>query len=454
MIASAPARHAGRRAPMRDVLRPEQPLLRAAYSLITNVVITSILGFGFWIAAARLFPSTAVGRDTVLVSAMLTLSAICQLNLTTAMLRFLPVTRISPGRLVVVSYAVVATLSLLAATAFAIVAPRVSDRFGFLQGEPWVAPAFIAAVIVWGIFTLQDAVLTALRRSAWVPIENAVFGVLKIALLPLLLLAGADHAVFLAWAVAMALLIVPMNTLIFRSVIPNRQLGGATQSPVERFGRRRLIRFSLHDLGGTLLGHGSSTMLPVVVVAFVGSADSAYFFMPFMIIAAFDLMFLNVAAALTVEGAATEQRLAEFARLAARRFAPLLFAGIAVALGAAPMVLRLYGAAYAESGTVVLRLLACASAFRAIIALYTAICRVEGRGSRILAVQGAAFVLITGLTVALAPAYGIEGVATAWLLANATIAAGVVPRLISLLRGRRAPIAHPTEGAMQCATSA
>jgi O-antigen/teichoic acid export membrane protein len=436
------------------VLRPEQPLLRAAYSLITNVLITSILGFGFWIAAARLLPSTTVGRDTVLISAMLTLSAVCQLNLTTAMLRFLPVTRISIGRLVVVSYAVVAALSLLAATAFTIVAPRVSDRFGFLQGEPWVAPTFIAAVAVWGIFTLQDAVLTALRRSAWVPIENALFGVLKMALLPLLVFTGADHAVFLAWAVAMALLIVPMNAFIFRSVIPKRQLSPDAQSPVERFGRRRLIRFSLHDLGGTVFGHASSTMLPVVVVAFVGSAESAYFFMPFTIIAAFDLMFLNVAAALTVEGAASEQRLAELVRVTARRFAPLLFIGMAVALAVAPLVLELYGAGYAAAGTAVLRLLACASAFRAVTALYTAVCRVEGRGSRILAVQGVTFGLIAGLTTAFAPAYGIEGVATAWLLANGIVAVGVAPRLIQLLRGRGASSPQQTEGAMQCATSA
>jgi O-antigen/teichoic acid export membrane protein len=179
-------------------------------------------------------------------------------------------------------------------------------------------------------------------------------------------------------------------------------------------------------------------MLPVVVVAFVGSSQSAFFYMPFTLIATFDLMFLNVAAALTVEGAATEQRLADLARLAARRFAPLLLGGITLLLVIAPILLQLYGPAYAAAGTLVLRLLVCASVFRAVTALYIGVCRVEGRGGRILAAQGATFVLVIGLTVLLAPGHGIDGVAIAWLVANGIVGVAVAPRLIQVLR-RPAP---------------
>jgi O-antigen/teichoic acid export membrane protein len=433
------------------MLRPDHRMLRAGYSLIANVMVTAILGFGFWIAAARLFPSATVGRDTVLVSAMLTLSAMCQLNLSTVMLRFLPITRVSPGRFVGLAYALVASLSLLAGGAFAFVAPRLSPRFGFLETQPWITAGFVGAVAVWGVFSLQDAVLTALRRTAWVPIENGLFGALKIGLLPVLLTAGADHAVFLAWAMAMALLIAPVNGLIFRWVVPNRAARPEVPSPVERFGWRRLIRFSLHDLGGTLLGHAASTMLPVVIVAFVTSAQSAYFYMPFTVVATFDLMFLNVAAALTVEGAATEQRLAELVRLTVRRFGPLLLAGVAVILAAGPLLLALYGAAYAQSGAAVLRLLICASAFRAMTAVYSAVCRVEGRGAQILTIQAGTFGLVMALTTALAPRHGIDGVAAAWLAANGIVALAVLPRMVRLLRRDGGPPARQVEGVASCA---
>ena len=79
--------------PIRGRLTREvsEPLLRSAYSLMLNVGLNAVLGFGFWVAAARLFPSTVVGRDSALISAMITLSTICQLNLGPVMLRFLPI---------------------------------------------------------------------------------------------------------------------------------------------------------------------------------------------------------------------------------------------------------------------------------------------------------------------------------------------------------------------------
>jgi O-antigen/teichoic acid export membrane protein len=434
------------------MLRPNDPMLRSGYSLIANVMVTAVLGLGFWIAAARLFPTSVVGRDTVLVSAMLSVSAFCQLNLSSVILRFLRIARISPGRLVVGSYIVVGILSLLVASAFVIGAPHVSGSFAFLHREPWILPVFVVAVAVWGIFALQDAVLTAFRRTAWVPIENAAFGVLKLGLLPLLLLAGAAHAMFLAWTLAMAVLVVPINSLIFRSVIPNRPPRGDVPSPVERFGWGGLIRFSLRDLGGTLFGLGASTMLPVVVVAFVGTSQSAFFYMPFVLIATFDLMFLNVAAALTVEGGASEQRLADLVRLTARRYAPLLLGSIVLILVSAPLLLSLYGSSYSHAGTNVLRLLACASIFRAATALCIGVCRVQGRGGWILAAQGATFALIIGLTALLAPKHGIDGVATAWLVANGLVGIVALRRLIRILR--RQPTADDTAESVRDASPA
>ena len=65
-------------------------LLRGAYSLVANTAVTSALGMGFWVAAARLFSSVEVGRDTVLISVMIELSTVCQLNMGNGILRFLP----------------------------------------------------------------------------------------------------------------------------------------------------------------------------------------------------------------------------------------------------------------------------------------------------------------------------------------------------------------------------
>jgi hypothetical protein len=40
-----------------------QPLYRTAYSLMAATVLTSVLGAGFWVVAARLYPPEVVGLD-------------------------------------------------------------------------------------------------------------------------------------------------------------------------------------------------------------------------------------------------------------------------------------------------------------------------------------------------------------------------------------------------------
>ena len=44
-----------------------EPLFSAAYNLMASTLVTSVLGIGFWAAAARLYPASEVGRDSVLI---------------------------------------------------------------------------------------------------------------------------------------------------------------------------------------------------------------------------------------------------------------------------------------------------------------------------------------------------------------------------------------------------
>ena len=122
------------------------PLLRSAYSLMLNVVLTSALGVAFWVFAARLFPSEIVGRDSALVSAMVTIYTLCSLNFSAGMLRFLPVVRIDPKRVVLFAYGATAVVSGAGALLFAVLAPKASSEFDFLRSQPGLTALFVAAV--------------------------------------------------------------------------------------------------------------------------------------------------------------------------------------------------------------------------------------------------------------------------------------------------------------------
>src|SRR3712207_8892491 len=102
-----------------------QPLLRTAYSLIANVILTAGLGVGFWIAAARLFDAEDVGRDSALISAMSLISSVAQLNLGNALLRFLPGMRSGAARALGATYAITGALSLVLGVTAAFALPEI-----------------------------------------------------------------------------------------------------------------------------------------------------------------------------------------------------------------------------------------------------------------------------------------------------------------------------------------
>jgi O-antigen/teichoic acid export membrane protein len=414
-------------------------MIRSAQSLMLNTVLGAALGLVFWFAAARLYASDQVGRDSALITSMISLCAFCTLNLQNLLLRFLP-SRPHPARAVLGAYGIAALATTAGAVALVVIMPAVSDEFEMFSARPAVAVIYVAGAVAWTLFALQDAALTALRKAAWVPVKNTTYYALKlVALLPLAAI-GATHGVLVAWLVPVIAMLLPVNLLMFRRVIaPHARdwASGDERATGETITRRAFLRFAAQDSAGGLLNLAALTLLPLLVVALLGSAANAYFFIPFTIVVTFDLLFLNVAASLVAEGARDEAALPVLVRSIVRRFFPPLLVGVGVLLVAAPLILAPFGAEYARQGTGVLRLMALASVFRATLALFVALSRLQRRGGAILAAQLTFSVLLVSLIFVLADRRGLEGVALAWLCATAVVAIAVLPGLVRYVRAAR-----------------
>ena len=226
---------------------------------------------GFWVAAARLYPTVEVGRDTVLISVMIELSTVCQLNMGNGIARFLPdlgdtahepwaPCTDSPGRsrswwdsVCTRCSSPVASIGLPG---------RGNDTGGGLRRD---ARAM-------GAFTLQDAALTATRQAPWIPVKNGLFGALKLVALPALARCRAlSNGVFLAWALPMALLLIPVNLLVFRRAIPAHRPVGTRESSIARIGPRRVVRFLAQDYLASVFTQATLTVLPLLVIAILGA---------------------------------------------------------------------------------------------------------------------------------------------------------------------------------------
>lgn len=422
---TAPAGAAGRRAALWLHLR--NPLNSTVYALTANTVVSSSLGIGYWVVAARLVPPSELGVGAAMVSTMTFLSNLSQLNLNGALARFLPAAGDRGGRVVLAAYGLSGLVGLAVSGAFLLVAPAVSERLAFLDRSPAMALVFALAVAGWGVFTLQDTVLTALRGAVWVPVENIAYGLAKIGLL---LVPGLG--IFLSWNLAAAVALLPVNVLVFRRLLPRL---AARRVAATLPDRGVLARFVALDYVGYLFMQAGTNALPVIVTAVLGAEANAEFYLGWLLGSSLELVAYHFGTTLTVAAAADEARLPGYARQVLRRGLVLFAPAVVLLVLLAPALLTLFGARYAGSGSAVLRLFAAAVLAKLVVVVFLAACRVRRQVGRIIAVQAITSTVVVTLALLGMPVLGVAGVGVAYLAGQVVAAAAVLPALVRLLRG-------------------
>lgn len=398
------------------------PLYRNAYALMANTVGNSALGLVYWVVAARTFPDAAVGRGNALISLMMLVSTLTQLNWSGALIRFLPRAGGSARRLVVTAYLMAAALAAVAAAAvmaYCHVALGPDDPLHVSAG---VAVWFVVSTVAWSAFNLQDAALTGLRAAVWVPLENGLYGLVKLVLLVIVARSVLVDGVFVSWTAPVIALLVPVNLLLFRRILPRHAAEevDAPQPP----SRRVLTRYMAGDYAAQACTQLSSTFLPVLVVSMLGAEQGAYFLPAQTAFAAMGMLATAITASLVVEAARDENAAHRLARAVLRRICLLVLPAAAFVGIAAPWLLELFGSQYRAGATTVLQLMMLSLLPRIPVALYVAKCRLDNRTGTLALLQLTQAALVVGGTAVFAPTLGL--VAVGW----SAVVAEVVPALV------------------------
>ena len=410
------------------------PMYGRAYALILSSGLTAVLGIAYWTIAARLYPAEAVGLDAAAIATMTFLAFVAQLNLGSALARFLPTAGAATRRLITSAYLVAAALSGIAALIFLAGTGTWAPDQGWLTETPSLAAWFVIATMGWSLFALQDSALAGLRRAAWVPIENGVFAVSKIALLVVFALAMPGHGILLSWTIPAVLLLIPVNVLIFRRFAPEpsaqRGAAGTEITP------GRLTAYLAGDYVGTIAQAAAIGILPLLILATLGSAMNAYYYVAWTVAYALMLVSTNAGISHVVEGAGSVASAASSAKHMLALLLKLQVPAVAGIVLLAPLILELFGGAYADEGTLLLRLLTLAVLPHAINTIYLSLARVRRQARRVALVQASIAAFCFGLSVALLPAIGIAAVGVGWLVGQTAVAAILlVTQLLPAWRG-------------------
>lgn len=196
-------------------------LLGSAAALASTTVLTSGLGFLYWIVAARAFDADSVGISSTAISAMNLIAPLAILGFGTLLVTELPLMSGDRARVVAAAAAVSALVAAVTAVLCALVLP---NSFIGLRGvgvDPAITALFAAAAATQAVGLLLDSALLSMVGGVYQLGRNAIQAVVKLALLAMFAFTATSSsgslAIFASWFLANVISIVAAVILLMRA---------------------------------------------------------------------------------------------------------------------------------------------------------------------------------------------------------------------------------------------
>jgi O-antigen/teichoic acid export membrane protein len=375
---------------------------------------SAILGVAFWGIAAHLATTTAVGRMSAEITAMILLATLAQLSFGTIFERFLPVAGAQTRSFVIRAYVMCIVCAFVVTSIYAFSGLAHS----FLPSAFIWRALFVVAVVLWTIFALQDSVLIGLRASKWVPLENILFGAMKLALLPILVAASPDQGIFLAWSVPVILTLIAVNWYIFRRRIPEHVM---LEAQIETLPRtKELIVLAGAQYATLLYATLTPAIVTLIVIQRLGAVANAHYYMPALITGSLSVFLLSVYKSFVVEAASEPFALRHHTNMAIGTMSAVLIPSVLIGVIFAPFILRLVGSTYATHSTItLLRMLLLSLPLSAVSIFYSAFAWLDRRVWWLAARDVVSVAVFFAILFALIGRHGILAIGVASLVTSA-----------------------------------
>jgi O-antigen/teichoic acid export membrane protein len=408
-----------------------------------NMGVQAVLGFGFWIIAARYFSTGSVGQATSLISASTLIAFMGQLGLNTALVKYLPVTR-TPNGLITVGVSLSAACSGIIAIFYVILMPFVSKPISFVAHSLPLAIGFVVLTMGGGVNLVTDSIFLATGKSGYMAIvDGIVGGVAKIGLVVLLAGSGA-YGVFGSvtggfLAAAFASIFLMVMALRWRPTFSGfRHVVGP------------ILTFSGTNYAGNILNLLPTLIVPIIVVNRIGSSAAAYYYVSFQLVSLLYQAAYSVEDAFLAEGAHAGAVSRGILIRSTRILAALCIPSLIVVLLFGRILLSAFGPSYGSHAESSLIPLAFAVLPIAVYHWCVTVLRLSDQLRAIVWSNVVYAIAVIGIALVLAPR-GLEATTMAWPLGTTVAAlAGVVAVVRSLRRNSSA--SNKTRGAIRPAS--
>ena len=402
--------------------------------LVAKQGATAVLGLAYWAVATHLFSARDVGLAAAANSTAFFLAAIGALGIPLLLIAELDSIQAAVRRVIFSTGMYIACLAVLILSLGTLaLSPFLGESLRIIGGD-WATAAFfvIGSVATAAAVTFDNTAIGLHRGSAqlWRGSLNAL---VKLAVVGGLILAGSRTAPGLLFAWAFALVISLVACIPMLRLEPTAAGEGNLSHRVALTRRYGVLSLKHHILNLSI--NSISYIVALIAALLIPPQQVAYFSTALLVSSTAQIIPYLLALSLFAEMSGNPGLLHHHVR----RTLPLGLAmsgGIAAAvLVAAPLVMRIFGPAYATNGTTALRVLILVGPAYVIKDHYVAIRRTQGRlghAAKVMAVATCA----ESIGAAVGGIYwGMTGLCIGWAIACMCEALALLPAVIRVFHG-------------------
>ncbi len=257
------------------------PIVRNAASLYGTTIITSVLGFVYWFAAARMASAHAVGIAAGIQSSAQFLAMVCVLGLSTLLLSELSRDKTHARSLILTATTGVAAVAVVTSIVAGIVLGALSSTLHAGLYIPVGMLVFVLLTALSTVLLITDDSCIGLLRGDLQLRRNTIFALSKLVLLPILIVlwpspTGTELEV--AWLAGLAISLVTISLALGRLT-----RGESSRLDFKRFVEHRRLMMGHHSLNLSI--SSPRLLIPIMVVTILGAQANAAFTAALLIVA-------------------------------------------------------------------------------------------------------------------------------------------------------------------------
>ena len=403
------------------------PFYSNSVFLISHSGATAGIAFLFWVVATRSFSPEEVGISSALISAAALLSFFARFGMGDGIVRYLGSRKDDPSRLINSVFLATGAAAILVSVVFLVGLPVWSQPLRLVLGQPLIMAVFIISVIGLAGAGLIERVFVARRRGNYVLFFGVLLGLARLGALAGVLLVARQAGIITAWGLPA---IVAAGIAIF-VVLPLSIRGYRPKLRFHPGEMQDIGRFSLSTFVSSAWWQITISVLPLLILNMLGSAQSAFFFASWTIGSRLFTIPRSISTSLFAEGSYNENELVLTIRRGLRLSAVLLIPAVAFIIVLAKPLLLILGSAYMEQGHTLLWVVAISAPPFAVNSIYLGVVRVEKKQRALIAVPAAICILTLTISYLLLPRFGVLGAGIGFLVAQTAVSAVLLPSLLS-----------------------